>query len=79
MSKRPMPVVARCTKCGREFVTLPKEWPAYDPYWPRGTPNRLCIQQTRPCNGEIERIDSASGQTASEEAARAALPEQEET
>lgn len=41
--------VARCKKCGREFVTLPKCWPAYDvfPCFSGGSPE---------CGGEIVEV-----------------------
>lgn len=47
-----MPVVARCTKCGREFLTLPKKWPACDPYSPLGSTGRIC-------GGAIEKVEDA--------------------
>ena len=45
-----LPIVAICTKCGRGFVTLPKEWPACDPYSPLGSTGRVC-------GGALEKVD----------------------
>lgn len=46
-----LPILARCKKCGRGFVTEPQEYPAFDPYLPPGT-RRLDTEE--PCGGEIE-------------------------
>jgi hypothetical protein len=27
-----LPILAKCTRCGRGFLTLPAEWPAFDAY-----------------------------------------------
>lgn len=51
--EQPLPVVARCLKCGREFVTLPaKPRPWRDAYLPLGTRPRD-RDTTEVCGGEI--------------------------
>lgn len=44
-----------CSKCGREFVTLPKQWPFYDQYapqFPQRHPNQMV------CMGKLELTDA---------------------
>lgn len=56
--------VARCTKCGRGFVTMPRAWPAFDPFLPIGTPRQLCTEGTPICGGAIVRVpDGVSANT----------------
>jgi len=28
-------IVAKCLKCGREFITEPSRYPSFDPFWRR--------------------------------------------
>lgn len=44
--------VARCTKCGREFVAFPKDGDMIDPYIPQGTRTND-IPTTSPCRGKV--------------------------
>lgn len=50
-------VIARCKKCGREFVYVNPETELVDRYVPLGTPTRF-LHETEPCGGEIEMISS---------------------
>lgn len=54
-----MEPVARCTKCGRLFVTLPLKWPAFDVFFPQDTPRRE-LDTAQPCGGEIALIKAES-------------------
>lgn len=47
-----MQVVAKCQKCGREFVTEPAEYPARDPFWRRDKYDQR-PKVLEECNGEI--------------------------
>lgn len=57
----PLVVVCRCKKCGREFVSVPARWPAFDPFLPRGTP-RSALDDTPVCGGEIELVDQGANE-----------------
>lgn len=49
-----MPVICRCEKCGREFVTLPKTWPATDSYPPADVHYRAKDLPTNDvCGGQL--------------------------
>lgn len=50
-----MEPVARCKKCGREFVYVNSEATLVDTYIPLGTPQRL-VAKTEACGGEIEML-----------------------
>lgn len=57
LREEPLPIVARCKKCGREFVALPQPWPTQDFYLPMCTPWNLA-ENTPPCGGEIVPVNT---------------------
>lgn len=58
-----LPVVARCKKCGREFLTLPERRPWTDPYLPQGIRAKEWMT-AQVCGGEIVRLDGEKAGTA---------------
>jgi rRNA maturation protein Nop10 len=51
-----LPVVAKCQKCGREFVTHPRKYPAHDPYLDQcewGQSHVSLRRELRSCGGLI--------------------------
>lgn len=58
-----LPIVAKCTRCGREFVTPPSGPPPWrDPYFPADQPApaawRFPLPQGSECDGEVVLIDA---------------------
>lgn len=60
-----LPIVARCTKCGRGFVSMPRQRPAFDKYGVVANPLRARGEPLRyvECGGEIIPIDPAPALT----------------
>lgn len=50
-----LPILCMCSKCGREFVSLPAKWPFYDKYPPQ-FPQRFPDQMV--CMGKLELTDA---------------------
>jgi len=52
--KMPLPAVAKCNKCGREFLTLPANGDYTDHFFPQGTSfSTVKSGEARACGGEI--------------------------
>jgi rRNA maturation protein Nop10 len=50
---RELAILAKCRKCGRGFVTLPKKLPAFDPFGPADQHYRVG-DNIPVCGGRIE-------------------------
>lgn len=49
-----LPIVAKCKKCGRDFLTLPADGDMTDRFYPQGTPySAIKSGAAKPCCGEI--------------------------
>jgi len=49
-----LPILCICTRCGREFVSLPKAWPAYDAYPPARVRRFPGDETAMVCAGKLE-------------------------
>lgn len=54
-----MKSVARCEKCGREFVTMPQKKDATDPFLPRGARRD---SDSKECGGRIVPIEETASE-----------------